>query len=246
MGVPVRLTSHQGQPLFEEKEIGVEMMRAPLRNELEIVGFLEAAAPVERLMMAVGLVELLVQSGRRYLMTSTLHLQTIADDYKTLQQEHAELLKSEAKYRELTQRLEQRVEEQVSVIETAQRRLYENEKLVSVGQLAAGVAHEINTPIGFVMSNLSSARSYLETIQKLAGAIRSKQDVGALQTAWEENDMDFILDDFDKLMGESIGGIERVASIVADLRGFSGIDRGQEFLRHPPNRQRKLRRMALP
>jgi C4-dicarboxylate-specific signal transduction histidine kinase len=77
--------------------------------------------------------------------------------------EHARLLESEARYKKLSEDLDARVKAQVSQLEERQQMLYQAEKLASVGQLAAGMAHEINNPLGFVRSNLNSFRGYLRS-----------------------------------------------------------------------------------
>jgi signal transduction histidine kinase len=97
----------------------------------------------------------------------------------------------------------------VAIIEQAQQQLYRSAKMQSVGQLAAGVAHEINNPIGFMTSNLRVAQDYLEELDpKLADDPTSKA----------------MIEDFRDLLGESIGGAQRVARIVADLKTFSNVD----------------------
>lgn len=200
--------------------------RAPLALELEPIGYLECSCADEaRLKSAVLMVELLLRGVARYKMASGLHLEAVQADYETLRRQHAALEESEARYKALSEELEQRVREQIGVIEQTSRQLYQAEKLASVGRLAAGVAHEINNPIGFVRSNLSTSQSYVAKLAALQEAIRSGQD---LRQRWQDLDMDFVLEDFADLLRESIGGIDRVARIVADLKGFSNVDRGEE------------------
>ncbi len=197
---------------------------ASLYVEFEAVGSL-SGAPAERLNATKQLVDLLLDARRRYLMVCDLHTEAIAADYLELQKRHAELQASEQRYRNLTAQLEQRVGEQVAIIEGKQRQLYEAEKLASIGQLAAGVAHEINNPIGFVRSNLSTAQGYVERLDEFAALLRG--GANAVQ-AWDGRDLDFMLEDFKELLRESTEGIDRVARIVKDLKGFSSVDRPDE------------------
>ena len=82
------------------------------------------------------------------------------------------------------------------------------QKLASVGQLAAGMAHEINNPLGFVRSNLSTFKTYLTKLAAL------KDRLAEGEVAWEELDLDFILEDSVDLLADSAKGIDRIARIV--------------------------------
>jgi signal transduction histidine kinase len=196
--------------------------REPLVLELEPVGYLVAAAEPPSLRGAARLLEALLRAEARYRMASSLHLEAVAADFEALKQQHAHVLESEARYKTLAESLEQQVKQQVARLEEQQRQLYQAEKLASVGQLAAGVAHEINNPIGFVRSNLSSFRGYLEKFRAL------KARLDDAPAAWRELGLDFLLDDGDELVRESIAGIDRVARIIRDLKGFSNVDRPDE------------------
>ena len=227
-GGAVRLLDADGKPVLGAAKGGAGAARLPLRLDLETAGYLEAAGVEPGALAAmVALVELLLDSTMRYRMAADLHEEAVREDYAALQQKHAALEVSEARYRKLTEELEQRVREQVKTIDAAQRQLYQVEKLASVGQLAAGVAHEINNPIGFIRSNLNTARSYAKKIASLKPAVAAGD---AAQTAalWQQLDMDFLLDDFVALLDDSIVGADRVARIVTDLKGFSNVDRQEE------------------
>lgn len=113
-------------------------------------------------------------------------------------------------------------------LEEAQNQLLQSEKMASIGQLAAGVAHEINNPIGFVSSNLGSLRRYVEALLKLVSAYGRHRDelladpeIGALEQA---ADLDYIAEDLPELLRESEDGLSRVKKIVQDLKDFSRVD----------------------
>lgn len=226
-GPVVRLLDAAGRVLAE-RGTGTGLARVPLILDLEPVGFLEGTGEVPRLRAAGELVRMVLRANARYLMASELHMETVHADYDELQRRHAALQASESRYRELAAQLEQRVAEQVQIIEQAQRQLYQSEKLAAVGQLAAGVAHEINNPIGFIKSNLNTAQDYVAQLRAFAGRIRSLADPAELQAAWRQADLDFVLEDFAELLQESDHGAARVARIVADLKGFSRIDQVNE------------------
>lgn len=188
--------------------------------ELEPIGFVASstAAPAT-LAAGARLVTALLRAELRFKMASTLHLEAVAADFESLKREHAHLLESEARYRKLSEELEARVKAQVAELEERQQMLYEAEKLASVGQLAAGMAHEINNPLGFVRSNLGTFKSYLDKFAEL------KARLAEGEAAWQALDLDFLLEDGEDLLGESAKGIDRIARIVSDLKSFSNVDR---------------------
>jgi len=197
----------------------------PVHGELEAIGSVCATAARDDVRGAARMVELLVRATLRYQKASALHLHTVAEDYRELQGRHAALEESEARYRQLSRELEKRVQDQVRALEAAQRQLYQAEKLRSVGQLAAGVAHEINNPIGFMKSNLSTAQSYVQRLTEFAQRMKQSSDDENLRQQWTRVGMDDVVQDFADLLSESLDGAQRVARIVTDLKGFSRVDR---------------------
>jgi len=110
---------------------------------------------------------------------------------------------------DLNATLEARVEERTRELHEAQAQLMQSEKMRSLGQLVAGVAHELNNPIGFVHANLQLLQEYA---RKLVAAQRAGEDTTRIEAAIE------------KLLVRSREGTERVKQIVADLRTFSRMD----------------------
>ncbi|MFD2229081.1 ATP-binding protein [Alkalimarinus sediminis] len=122
----------------------------------------------------------------------------------------------------------------IQKLQDTQDQLLQSEKMASIGQLAAGVAHEINNPIGFVNSNLSTlsefSQSMLTAIQKIGKQIEAGNDSELKQfytELAEEHEVDFITDDLPSLLAESKDGISRVKDIVQDLKDFSRTDSGE-------------------
>lgn len=121
-------------------------------------------------------------------------------------------------------------------LEEAQGQLLQSEKMASIGQLAAGVAHEINNPIGFVYSNLGTLQRYfsdlLGLIQEYESAEAGIADAALranLQAKKQKADLDFLREDAAALMSESRDGISRVKTIVQNLKDFSHADAGDEW-----------------
>ncbi len=115
-------------------------------------------------------------------------------------------------------------------LKQAQSQLVHSEKMASLGQLAAGVAHEINNPIGFIMSNVDTLKDYSQSLREYFEL--SQQYMSKPQQCIEEKmiqldkkqDFEFILKDIHELISESEGGLKRVKDIVANLKSFSRSD----------------------
>jgi signal transduction histidine kinase len=120
-------------------------------------------------------------------------------------------------------------------IAQAQDQLLQSDKMASVGQLAAGVAHEINNPIGFVYSNLGSMEKYLKDIFGLLDVYEAAEAAlpeaarAEVRSAKQQKDLAFLREDVPMLMKESRDGITRVKKIVQDLKDFSHVDASDEW-----------------
>lgn len=214
LGADLAILDRDGAPLWGQP--ATEARREALILELEPAGFLaSSAADPARLHSAGRMFTALLRAEARYRMASALHLEAVTQDFETLKLEHSRLLASEARYRKLSEELEARVEAQVADLEARQQQLYQAEKLASIGQLAAGTAHEINNPLGFVSSNLGSFRLYLDKFAALHDRLAEGE------AAWQSLDLDFILEDGTELLADCAAGLGRIARIVADLKSFS-------------------------
>jgi signal transduction histidine kinase/DNA-binding response OmpR family regulator len=118
-------------------------------------------------------------------------------------------------------------------LQETQDQLLQSEKMASIGQLAAGVAHEINNPVGFVNSNISTLQKYVEHLLALletyeqAESLLHGSALQNIQTAREEADIEFLKEDVLALLQESHQGLIRVKQIVQDLKDFSHVDEGE-------------------
>jgi len=139
-----------------------------------------------------------------------------------LQTANATLLAEKARQQELIKKLEE-----------AHNQLLQSEKMASIGQLAAGVAHEINNPVGFVNSNLGTLQRYVENLLKLLAAyehiegLLAEGDLQDIILLKKETDAAYLREDIGNLLVESLGGLQRVKRIVQDLKDFSHVDESE-------------------
>jgi PAS domain S-box-containing protein len=126
-----------------------------------------------------------------------------------------------------------RLAELIRKLEEAQNQLLQSEKMASIGQLAAGVAHEINNPVAFVNSNLGTLQRYASALLNLLASYEQaegsladdvRQDIERLK---KEIDAAYLRDEIGNLLTESLDGLQRVKRIVQDLKDFSHVDRAE-------------------
>jgi PAS domain S-box-containing protein len=124
-----------------------------------------------------------------------------------------------------TQELEQTLQQLTS----AQSQLIQSEKMSSLGQLVAGVAHEINNPVNFIYGNLSHANEYTQDLLKVIGLYQHHypNPVPEIQEEVETIELDFLMEDLPKLLTSMKVGADRIQQIVASLRTFSRMDEAE-------------------
>jgi PAS domain S-box-containing protein len=120
-----------------------------------------------------------------------------------------------------------RQEELIKKLAEAHTQLLQSEKMASIGQLAAGIAHEINNPVGFVSSNIGSLQRYTDDLLRLVSAYELVEAalpataLAAIANLKAEVDLAYLRDDVRQLIEESTEGLLRVRQIVQDLKNFS-------------------------
>jgi two-component system NtrC family sensor kinase len=136
------------------------------------------------------------------------------------------LRKSEARFREQAQQLEKTLRE----LQRTQSLVVQTEKMSSLGQMVAGVAHEINNPINFIYGNLSHATQYTKDLLDLVQLYEQHypNPVAEIQEKREDIELDFLMEDLPKLMASMELGADRIRQIVLSLRTFSRLDEAQK------------------
>jgi signal transduction histidine kinase len=170
--------------------------------------------------------------------------ESLQDQAVLLEQEIQERRKAQDDLEKSNERLEQRVQERTSELnerntevqrayddlKTVQGQLLQQDKMASIGHLAAGVAHEINNPMGFIISNLGSLGRYVDKLSAYMDANEqyfTECEPAVLEFLIQERKkykIDRIRQDLPELIAESHEGAERVRKIVQDLKSFSRLD----------------------
>jgi len=151
-----------------------------------------------------------------------------------LKRNQEELLKKNREIDESRKKLEAalaELEKAYEELKSSQMKILQQEKMASIGQLAAGVAHEINNPMSFIASNLSTLEKYVkrldEFIRTLFAAVESIPEPGVAESIAEKRSqlkVDHVLKDAKLLIQESLEGADRVKNIVQELKSFSRMD----------------------
>ncbi|WP_230389671.1 sensor histidine kinase [Vibrio nitrifigilis] len=128
----------------------------------------------------------------------------------------------------------QNLNEALKQLKDTQVQLLQSEKLASIGQLSAGIAHEINNPIGFITSNVQTLKDYFEKItdyfnvtQEMLTKCNDENLLKQMKQAKSKYQLDFIIEDVDDLIKESLEGASRVVAIVKNLKEFSHVDNSE-------------------
>ncbi|MGB3559385.1 MAG: response regulator [Geitlerinemataceae cyanobacterium] len=140
----------------------------------------------------------------------------------------AKLARKEAQLRRRTQQLENSLED----LQDTQSQLVQAEKISSLGQLVAGVAHEVNNPLGFISGNLSHVKEY---VRDLFGVLKLYQEEfpnipEEMAEELEAADLDFLREDLPKMLDSMQVGVDRIQDIMSSLRTFTRVDKGEKQL----------------
>jgi signal transduction histidine kinase len=217
----------------------------PIEYEMEIIGYMAVYGPrqtEQQLAQAgqsgVNLIKQLMHLKHQTMLTSGLHGLVVEESYAELKEKAEQLAVSEEKFRNLSANLEIEVQKKTEEIRTAHAHMMQQEKMAAIGQLSAGMAHEINNPLGFIHSNLTTLKGYAEDLAALMQHYRIladfcnadslgeftqsvKNQVKAIQNAELTLDGSFVISDMPVLIDESLAGAQRIEKIVKDLKAVA-------------------------
>ncbi|MGG6270265.1 sensor histidine kinase [Leptolyngbya sp. AN03gr2] len=160
-------------------------------------------------------------------------LATLAQSFNTMvTQLRASFIALEQTNAELELRVDERTEKlsnALQSLQTAQAQMLQSEKMSSLGQMVAGIAHEINNPVTFISGNLSHANTYVSDLMELVTLYQKHvpDTIEEIQNYLEDCDFEFVSTDLPKLLKSMQEGADRIQSIVLSLRNFSRLDEAQ-------------------
>ncbi|NJN48619.1 MAG: GAF domain-containing protein [Alkalinema sp. RL_2_19] len=160
--------------------------------------------------------------AKRQLNHNTLELLSSIANQVSLQTQR---YRSEVRLQQQTQALQ----ETLNQLQTTQVHLIQSEKMSSLGEMVAGVAHEINNPVNFIHGNINHVRNYSQDLMELVQHYQEElpEPSADLRDRLEEIDLPFLLDDFPKVLNSMKGGTQRIREIVLTLRNFSRLDEAE-------------------
>jgi PAS domain S-box-containing protein len=165
-------------------------------------------------------------SGSRHWMDSEVELLLAVADQVAIAIDQAELYKQSNAAAQTAQEKAQQLEETLSELQATQTQLIQTEKMSSLGQLVAGIAHEINNPVNFIHGNINHASEYTQDLLHLVELYQQRypNPAAEIQEEIEAIDLDFLSQDLPKILTSMKIGTDRIRQIVLSLRNFSRLD----------------------
>ena len=187
------------------------------------------ALPIHTTSGEIGVVSCGHSSGSRPWRDSEVELLQAVADNLAIAIDQAQLLEQSRTATVTAQEQATQLEQTVRELQRTQAKLVQSEKMSSLGQLVAGVAHEINNPVSFIYGNLIHANQYTEDLLNLVQLYQEYYPHPApeIKAEAEVIDLDFIQEDLPKILSSMKMGADRIRQIVLSLRNFSRLDEAE-------------------
>lgn len=202
-----------------------------------VIGYMPKQLTSEQIQALEALARQVVSQLEMRLSVQRLEMEMTqkAEAEAALQQANDRLIERNAMISQSNQHLERALRE----LQLTQSQLIQNEKMAGLGQLVAGIAHEINNPISFITGNVAPAKQYASNLLMLLNLYQAESGAPslAIQALRDQIDVEFVAADFPRLLDSMQVGSQRIADIVTALKTFSYLD---EAGRKPTNLQAGL------
>jgi PAS domain S-box-containing protein len=205
----------------EDLEVEAENLKYLVRDQIPSFSLEKRYIRKDRTIVWVHLTASLMRSP----INEPRYIVTVTKDITDRKNSEAERQKAENQLQQKARDLELALQE----LQQTQSQLVQSEKMSSLGQLVAGVAHEINNPVNFIYGNLNYANRYIQDLLSLLQCYQQhySNPLPAVQSTIEAIDLDFLVADLPKLLSSMRIGAERIREIIASLRNFSRLDEAE-------------------
>ncbi|MBD2127989.1 GAF domain-containing protein [Microcoleus sp. ZQ-A2] len=187
------------------------------------------ALPIHTTSGEIGVVSCGHSTGSRPWREEEVELLEAVADQIAIAIDQAELLEQSRTTAAAAQEQATQLKQALHELQQTQAQLVQSEKMSSLGQLVAGIAHEINNPVNFIYGNLTYVSEYAEQLLDLIQLYQQyyPRPAPEIGTAVAEIDLDFMKEDFPKIVSSMKGGADRIRQIVLSLRNFSRVDEAE-------------------
>jgi two-component system, NtrC family, sensor kinase len=200
---------------------------SPITQDIPVL-FMTALSETENKVrgLSLGAVDYITKPFQReeVLARVRVHIQ-LCHFAKTLAQQNQQL-KQEIEQRKQT---ELNLAEALSQLQQTQVQLVQKEKLSTLGELIAGIGHEISNPVNFIVSNVSPAKAYLADISRIVDLYQKNGSTPEIEAVCAEADLDFALEDLPKILDSMAVGADRIRELSIALRSFSRADQNRKI-----------------
>ncbi|MBG1244239.1 PAS domain S-box protein [Nostoc sp. NZL] len=237
--IPLQKSTFLTKILLSQELICIDDIKSNLHLDYDLQEFLTEFSITSQLLLPVksnsgeiGAIVCSHCSGDRIWTNSEISLLQAVCDQLAIAIDHAQLYTQSRSATLVAQTQAEKLTETLHKLQQTQSQLIQNEKMSSLGQLVAGVAHEINNPVNFIHGNLTYANEYFQEMLTLLHLYQQHYPTpqAEIQDFAEKIDLEFITDDLSKLLSSMNMGTNRIREIVLGLRNFSRHDEADKKL----------------